>query len=101
MKRTWVGLLALGLLAMATQSNAALIVTATASGTDAHSDAGFWTVTFLDGSPTDAIGSLSFDLTGTPGAFFDFDGLTDQQSLDDFWAAPQAPDPALFARFRY
>ena len=33
-------------------------------------------------------------------AFFDFDGLTDQQSLDDFWAAPQAPDPALFARFR-
>lgn len=33
-------------------------------------------------------------------AFFDFEGLTDQQSLDDFWAAPQAPDPALFARFR-
>lgn len=33
-------------------------------------------------------------------AFFDFDGLTDQKSLDDFWAAPQAPDPALFARFR-
>lgn len=33
-------------------------------------------------------------------AFFDFDGLTDQQSLDDFWAAPQAPDPTLFTRFR-
>ena len=33
-------------------------------------------------------------------AFFDFDGLTDQQPLDDFWSAPQAPDAALFARFR-
>jgi len=33
-------------------------------------------------------------------AFFDFDGLTDQQSVDDFWNAPQAPDPKLFARFR-
>jgi capsular polysaccharide export protein len=33
-------------------------------------------------------------------AFFDFDGLTDQQSLNSFWAAPQAPDAALFARFR-
>lgn len=33
-------------------------------------------------------------------AFFDFDGLTDQQALDDFWTAPQAPDTALFTRFR-
>ena len=33
-------------------------------------------------------------------AFFDFDGLTDQQALDDFWSAPQAPDAALFTRFR-
>ncbi|MCG2664380.1 capsular biosynthesis protein [Brevundimonas sp.] len=33
-------------------------------------------------------------------AFFDFEGLTDQQALDDFWSAPQAPDPALFTRFR-
>ncbi|WP_374275479.1 capsular biosynthesis protein [Brevundimonas sp.] len=33
-------------------------------------------------------------------AFFDFEGLTDQQPLDGFWAAPQAPDAALFARFR-
>ncbi|NBB65499.1 capsular biosynthesis protein [Pseudomonas sp. ODNR1LW] len=33
-------------------------------------------------------------------AFFDFEGLTDQQALDDFWSAPQAPDAALFARFR-
>ena len=33
-------------------------------------------------------------------AFFDFDGLTDQQALDDFWSAPQAPDTALFTRFR-
>lgn len=33
-------------------------------------------------------------------AFFDFGGLTDQQALDDFWANPQAPDPALFGRFR-
>lgn len=33
-------------------------------------------------------------------AFFDFEGLTDQQPLDDFWAAPQAPDAELFARFR-
>lgn len=33
-------------------------------------------------------------------AFFDFEGLTDQQSLDAFWTAPQGPDSALFARFR-
>jgi capsular polysaccharide export protein len=33
-------------------------------------------------------------------AFFDFDGLTDQQNLGGFWSAPQAPDAALFARFR-
>jgi len=33
-------------------------------------------------------------------AFFDFDGLTDQGSLNGFWTAPQAPDPELFARFR-
>ncbi|MBA4808998.1 capsular biosynthesis protein [Brevundimonas sp.] len=33
-------------------------------------------------------------------AFFDFDGLTDQQSLDAFWSAPQGPDPVLFTRFR-
>lgn len=33
-------------------------------------------------------------------AFFDFDGLTDQKSLDDFWSAPEAPDPDLFTRFR-
>lgn len=33
-------------------------------------------------------------------AFFDFDGLTDQKPLDRFWSEPQAPDPALFTRFR-
>jgi capsular polysaccharide export protein len=33
-------------------------------------------------------------------AFFDFEGLTDQQSLGEFWTAPQAPDALLFARFR-
>jgi capsular polysaccharide export protein len=33
-------------------------------------------------------------------AFFDFEGLTDQQPLDRFWNAPQGPDPDLFARFR-
>ncbi|KAK0330989.1 hypothetical protein LTR94_030665, partial [Friedmanniomyces endolithicus] len=33
-------------------------------------------------------------------AFFNFDGLTDQQSMDGFWSAPQAPDAALFTRFR-
>lgn len=33
-------------------------------------------------------------------AFFDFDGLTDQQPLDHFWGAPQSPDIELFARFR-
>lgn len=33
-------------------------------------------------------------------AFYDFDGLTDQQSLDTFWTRPCAPDPDLFARFR-
>lgn len=33
-------------------------------------------------------------------AFFDFDGLTDQQSMDGFWSAPTGPDRALFTRFR-
>ena len=33
-------------------------------------------------------------------AFFDFEGLTDQKPLDEFWSAPEAPDSALFTRFR-
>jgi len=33
-------------------------------------------------------------------AFFNFEGLTDQQDLGDFWNAPQVPDEALFTRFR-
>ena len=33
-------------------------------------------------------------------AFFDFEGLTDQKALADFWRAPTAPDPQLFQRFR-
>jgi len=33
-------------------------------------------------------------------AFFNFEGLTDQQDLSDFWRTPQGPDEALFTRFR-
>ena len=33
-------------------------------------------------------------------AFFDFDGLSDQQPLERFWIHPKAADPDLFARFR-
>lgn len=33
-------------------------------------------------------------------AFFDFEGLTDQQPIDAFWSTPKAPDAALFTRFR-
>lgn len=49
-----------------------------------------------------ALSALGF---GTPvkvlgRAFFDMDGLTDRRPLDQFWWDPQAPDPALFARFR-
>ncbi|WOB79297.1 capsular biosynthesis protein [Brevundimonas nasdae] len=33
-------------------------------------------------------------------AFFDFEGLTDQKPLDEFWSAPEAPDSDLFTRFR-
>lgn len=49
-----------------------------------------------------ALSALGF---GTPvkvlgQAFFDFDGLTDQQPLDGFWTSPVAPDPDLFRRFR-
>ena len=33
-------------------------------------------------------------------AFFDIDGLTDQQPIDAFWTAPQAPDEDLFKRFK-
>lgn len=32
-------------------------------------------------------------------AVYDIAGLTDQQSLDRFWAAPAVPDPALFAAY--
>ena len=49
-----------------------------------------------------ALSALGF---GTPvkalgQAFFDFEGLTDQQTLDAFWSIPQPPDPELFGRFR-
>ena len=33
-------------------------------------------------------------------AFFDIDGLTDQQPIDDFWTRPSAPDEDLFLRFK-
>ncbi len=33
-------------------------------------------------------------------AFFDIDGLTDQQSIDAFWTNPTPPDDALFNRFK-
>ncbi|MBB5660697.1 capsular biosynthesis protein [Brevundimonas halotolerans] len=49
-----------------------------------------------------ALSALGF---GTPvkvlgQAFFDMEGLTDPRPLDQFWSAPRAPDPDLFARFR-
>ncbi len=49
-----------------------------------------------------ALSALGF---GTPvkvlgQAFFDFEGLTDQQSLGDFWRSPQPADSKLFAAFR-
>ncbi len=49
-----------------------------------------------------ALSALGF---GTPvkvmgEAFFDFEGLTHQESLDGFWNAPAAPDHDLFQRFR-
>tara|TARA_R110002012_G_scaffold314387_2_gene527064 strand:+ start:11601 stop:12758 length:1158 start_codon:yes stop_codon:yes gene_type:complete len=49
-----------------------------------------------------ALSALGF---GTPvrvlgDAFFDFEGLTDQQALDAFWKAPEPPDADLFRRFR-
>lgn len=33
-------------------------------------------------------------------AFFDFEGLTDQKSMNEFWVAPTPPDSQLFKRFR-
>lgn len=49
-----------------------------------------------------ALSALGF---GTPvkvlgQAFFDMEGLTDQRPLEEFWSAPRAPDPDLFARVR-
>ncbi|HEV2081457.1 MAG TPA: capsular biosynthesis protein [Brevundimonas sp.] len=49
-----------------------------------------------------ALAALGF---GTPvkvlgRAFFDFEGLSDQKALSDFWSAPTPPDPDLFLRFR-
>ncbi len=49
-----------------------------------------------------ALAALGF---GTPvkvlgRAFFDFEGLTDQNPTARFWHAPVAPDPDLFLRFR-
>jgi len=49
-----------------------------------------------------ALSAMGF---GTPvkvlgNAFFDFDGLSDQQPMDDFWTTPTPADPDLFYRFR-
>ena len=49
-----------------------------------------------------ALSALGF---GTPvkvlgQAFFDFEGLTDQKTLDDFWRAPSPANRDLFAAFR-
>lgn len=49
-----------------------------------------------------ALSALGF---GTPvkvlgQAFFDFEGLTDQKPLSQFWKKPQSADPELFKRFR-
>ena len=33
-------------------------------------------------------------------AFFDIEGLTDQQPIDGFWTAPKAPEDDLFLRFK-
>lgn len=49
-----------------------------------------------------ALSALGF---GTPvkvlgQAFFDFEGLTDQKSLDAFWGAPTPADRSLFTAFR-
>lgn len=51
---------------------------------------------------TAALSAVGF---GTPvkvlgQAFFDFEGLTDQQPLSRFWTAPQTPDHDLYVRFR-
>lgn len=51
---------------------------------------------------TAALSAVGF---GTPvkvlgRAFFDFDGLTDQQPLSGFWGAPRRPDHDLYVRFR-
>lgn len=76
-------------------------------------------VFYLDGGNLDALGEASAGMVtvnstaglhalkqGRPvkvlgAAVFDIAGLTDQQSLDDFWRAPQAPEPDLsVAMFR-
>lgn len=49
-----------------------------------------------------ALSALGF---GTPvkvlgDAFFDFEGLTDQKTLDVFWKKPKPADPKLFTAFR-
>ncbi len=51
---------------------------------------------------TAALAAMEF---GTPvkllgRAIFDIEGLTDDQPLESFWAAPRSPDAALLARFR-
>lgn len=51
---------------------------------------------------TAALAAVGF---GTPvkvlgRAFFDFDGLTDQQPLSGFWKDPRRPDHDLYVRFR-
>ncbi len=75
-------------------------------------------VDFVDGLPMsawtrDALGLVTINssagldglaagiptLTLSP-AIYDVPGLTAQQPLDDFWTAPQRPDPSLFDAFR-
>ena len=34
-------------------------------------------------------------------AIYNFEGLTDQQNLNDFWQSPRKPDEILFKKFKY
>ncbi len=47
------------------------------------------TLALAAGKPVKALGKAVYDIAG----------VTDQQSLDTFWCAPQAPDPAIYEAF--
>ena len=70
--KTLIALIALT--ALTVSANAAWLVCADTTGKDSYNTAEYYGVEYVSGIGGDFIKSISYDLAGTAGAFFDFDG---------------------------